>query len=374
MDKKKIIIVTTVPQTIYYILENQPSFLKQHYEVELVTSPGIEVSLIQKREKVKIHTIEMQRKISPLKDFFALIRLVFLFLKIRPDCVHSYTPKAGLLSMASAYLIGVKIRIHTFTGLVFPSRKGIIKKLLIFTDKLTAFFATMIVAESEGVKEDLKSKKITPHNIDIIGSGNIAGVDEQFYSPSSKELKLSSRLRLGLPDDVFVFCYVGRLNPEKGIPELIRAFSSLDSNAYLLIAGIPDPSYPLDSKTLDLIECNSKILNLKSLHNAKIIFSASDVNILPSHREGFSNVLLEACSMGIPSIATDVNGSREIIRNNETGWLIPIKNELALKEALEMSLKSYNLSELGENCRNEILKKFKRKDYLQKLLNFYKKL
>jgi glycosyltransferase involved in cell wall biosynthesis len=230
MKKKKLLIVTTVPQTLFYILAGQPKFLSEYYDVSIITSSGPEVSLIRDRENVPVHEINMRRKISLLSDLLCLYQLYRLFLKLRPDIVHSYTPKAGLLTMLAAFFAKVGVRVHTFTGLIFPSRSGFSRALLIATDKLTCLCATAVVAESAGVRDDLRAVSVPCTDIRIIGSGNIAGVDEDFFMPASPTEKCEAKLKLGIPSEAFVFCYVGRLNSEKGISELIQAFQELKGN------------------------------------------------------------------------------------------------------------------------------------------------
>ena len=128
MNKKKLILVTTVPQTVYYILKDQPRYLSNLYDVKIVTSPGPEVSKIKKREEVDIYEIDMKRKISLFSDLISLYKLTKLFIGIRPEIVHSFTPKAGLLAMLAAFFSRVRIRIHTFTGQVWVTKKGVLKK------------------------------------------------------------------------------------------------------------------------------------------------------------------------------------------------------------------------------------------------------
>lgn len=373
MGKKKLIIITTVPETIFYILREQPKFLSSQYHVVIITSPGPETSDIRAREGVEIYSVDMCRRISPGSDLVSVYKLIKLFLKLRPDIVHSYTPKAGLLSMLAAFFVKVNVRIHTFTGLIFPSRTGFSRLLLSTTDKLTCLCATTVVAESEGVRDDLRSIKVPCSDIRIIGSGNIAGVNENFFVPASQSLKSETRLKLGIPLEAFVFCYVGRLNSEKGISELIHAFQELTGNVYLILAGGLDESSPLNSKDMNLITAHPNIMTVGRVNDVRAIFSASDVNVLVSYREGFPNVLLESCSMGIPSIASDVNGSREVIFNGETGWLIPVKDQGAVLEAMISSMdEKENLDKLGENCRNLVLDRYTRADYLEALKCFYK--
>ena len=375
MDKKKLLIVTTVPQTIHYILRGQAKFLLSEYDVALVTSAGPEISEIRSRENVEVYLVNMSRNISLASDLISLFKLTRLFLKLRPDMVHSYTPKAGLLAMLAAFFARIRFRVHTFTGLIFPSRTGFRRAILVGTDKLTCFCATSVVAESRGVRDDLRMINVPCNDIQIIGWGNIAGVDEVFFAPVSRSVKIKKKLRLGIPSEAFVFCFVGRLNSEKGLSELIEAFSELSGNVYLILGGGLDDSSPLDSRVMDIINAHTNILSIGQTDDVKSIFAVSDVNVLVSYREGFPNVLLESCSMGVPSIATNVNGSREVINDDETGWLIPIKNKNAVLEAMRSSMEQKNnLNRLGVNCRKLVLDRYTREAYLESLKLFYNSL
>lgn len=186
-----------------------------------MSAPGTQLEEIATREGVKTVAVPMERHISPLKDLVSLIRLIRVFRREKPMMVHSMTPKAGLLSMMAARLAGVPLRVHTFTGLVFPTATGLTKRILMFTDRLTCACATHIVPEGEGVKNDLISHHITGKPLQVLGHGNIRGIDLDHYDPDRDDVaEQASEIRRG---DLFTFIFIGRLVGDKGINEPCRS-------------------------------------------------------------------------------------------------------------------------------------------------------
>ena len=180
MDGKvKIIRASTVPESLDTFCRGLLSELQQEcgYEVVAVSSPGDRLDTLAAREGVRTVAVPMERHISPLKDLKSLWRLLRVFRRERPAMVHSMTPKAGLLSMMAAWICRVPVRLHTFTGLVFPTATGLTQKILVFTDRLTCACATHIVPEGEGVRNDLTSYRITAKPLKVLGHGNVRGID-----------------------------------------------------------------------------------------------------------------------------------------------------------------------------------------------------
>ena len=173
----KLVIVTTVPETLSTILRGQPGWLSDRFDVVCVTSPGPQISQIREVEGVEVIEVPMNRGISPVKDLLSIFRMCRVLRSQKADIVHSYTPKAGLVAMLSAFFLRVPIRIHTFTGLVFPSTSGLKRRLLLFVDRLICISATRVVPEGLGVAYDLSANKVTGKPLQVIGHGNIAGVD-----------------------------------------------------------------------------------------------------------------------------------------------------------------------------------------------------
>ena len=221
----KIIRSTTVPESLEAFCRGLLRELHEEdgYEVVAVSSPDRRLDEVAEREGVRTVAVPMERHISPLKDLKSLINLVRAFRKERPTMVHSMTPKAGLLSMMAAWLTRVPVRVHTFTGLVFPTAKGLTQKILILTDRITCACATHVIPEGEGVKNDLTNYRITKKPLKVLGHGNVRGIDLEHYNPELPEVKAeAAKIR---KDGVFTFVFVGRLVGDKGINELVAAFA-----------------------------------------------------------------------------------------------------------------------------------------------------
>lgn len=381
-QKHKIIRTTTIPVS-FILLKGQLGFLNEHFEVIAISGGGEQLDEVTKRESVKVLPVSMERRISPLKDLVSLVRLYRTFKKEKPSIIHSITPKAGLLSMLAGKMAGVPIRMHTFTGLVFPSRTGMMQKLLIQMDRLLCWAATNVYPEGQGVKKDLIKFKITSKPLKIIANGNVNGIDTEFFSPSvfSTEEKNKLRSSLNISKDDFVFVFVGRLVRDKGINELVSVFKQITSSSkygyvkLLLVGGMEGNIDRITPETEQEINNNPNIIAVGFQKDVRKFFSISDCLVFPSYREGFPNVVIEAGAMELPCIVSDINGCNEIIVNGENGIIIPPKNTNILKEAMLKILddnESYRA--LKANSRKMIESRYKREYMWNELLNEYKNL
>ena len=376
---KKIIRTATVPLSLDIFCRGLLRELSEEYQIVVVSSPLPELDSIARREGVRTLAVPMQRKIAPLRDLASLIRLALVFRKEKPDMVHSITPKAGLLSMVAAWLTRVPVRVHTFTGLVFPYVKGVKRPLLWFTDHLTAACATHVIPEGEGVKDDLLRHGVTHKSLKVLGNGNMRGVDLSYYQRSADVLEKASALRrqFGISGSDFVFLFVGRLDYDKGIDELLRAFNRLTNEgaaAHLLLAGAEDPDgKPLMESTRQLMAVSPNVhVSDGWLEDVRPWYAAADALVHPSYREGFPNVVIEAGAMELASIVTDINGSREIIREDENGVIIRSHDEAALYEAMKAFIqhpdKVYRMASLA---RTQVADRYEQSYVRQCLNNFY---
>lgn len=338
--KPKLIRTSTVAISLDYLLKGQLRFLNNYYDVLVASGTDTHLENVVLREGVRAVNVSMQRPISPIKDLVTLWKLYRLFCYEKPKIVHSITPKAGLLSMTAAYFASVPIRIHTFTGLIFPSKAGIFQKLLILMDKLLCFFATNIYTEGEGVKKDLISHRITNKPLKIIANGNVNGIDINYFDSKlfTKNKQKTLRTSLGINESDFVFIFVGRLVGDKGINELIAAFKQLikqfSTSKLILVGSYEEKLDPLRLETLNEISHNNNIITVGFQLDVRPYFTISNVLVFPSYREGFPNVVLQAGAMGLPSIVTNINGCNEIIIEKKNGWIIPVKDQDAILNAM----------------------------------------
>lgn len=379
--KNKIIRVAALSDSLRILLKGQLNYLNTHFEIIGVGS-GIESSKqLAIDEGIKTIPLRIERKISPVQDLNSLYKLYRLFRKEKPFMVHSITPKAGLLSMLAAYFAGVPNRAHTFTGLVFPSRTGLMRRLLIFFNRIICFCATDLYPEGQGVKNDLLNYKITKKPLKIISNGNVNGIDVAHFNPDRFDRTAinAKRDELNIAADDFVFLFVGRLVSEKGITELLDAFSELTrsrSDIKLVLVGPYENKHdPLPAATMKAIKTNVNVIETGFQHDVRPYFAICNVFVFPSYREGFPNVVLQCGAMGKFSIVTDINGSNEIIESGVNGEIVPIQNMEALKEAMSNCLKNKEVyQESNESIRGIISKKYQQqivwdgtlKEYLKK--------
>ena len=234
---KKLFRIATVPLSLNVLLTGQLRYLNEFFEVTAISTGGEELEEVERREGVKTKAIHMERPISPLKDLVSLYQLYRYFKKEKPDIVHSITPKAGLLSMIAARFAGVPVRMHTFTGLIFPYKTGIFKVILIWMDRILANSATHIFPEGQGVKDDLERYRITSKPLKIMANGNVNGIDSDYFNRNRVSTLQQESLKkvLGIEEGDLVFVFIGRLVRDKGINELVSAFKSLKEQSQHLV-------------------------------------------------------------------------------------------------------------------------------------------
>ena len=375
MKTAKILRVTTVPGSLNTFCHGLLRELQEQdgYEVVAVSSPGDAMREIEEREGVRSVAVPMERHISPFRDLKSLFGLIRVFRREKPTMVHSMTPKAGLLSMMAAWFCRVPVRVHTFTGLVFPTATGLTQKILILTDRITCACATHIVPEGEGVKNDLINYRITKKPLKVLGHGNVRGIDLAHYNPELPEVQTEAA-RIRKPG-VFTFVFIGRLVRDKGINELVEAFEWLNKEypkTRLLLVGRQEPELdPLKPETIAKIDNNKNIEAVGQQSDVRPWLTASDAFVFPSYREGFPNVVIEAGAMCLPSIVTDINGSREIIIEGKNGTIIPPRDADALYMAMKSFLEYPDIrTEMATNARPLIASRYEQ-SYVRRCLKEY---
>jgi len=374
--KPKIIRACTVSLSVGFV-SGMLDDLKRQYDVVLLSSPGKEMDDAVAEHGVKAIAVPMQRHISIRHDIVSLWRIVRAFLREKPTMVHSMTPKAGLLCMVAAWMCRVPVRIHTFTGLVFPTSHGLKKKLLMLTDAITCRCATHIIPEGEGVKYDLLSNGITRKPLQVLGYGNVMGIDVQRFSRRKEIDEAASEIR---DNSVFTYLFVGRIVGDKGINELVSAFVRLNRthpNTRLLLVGFfeneLDPVSPEARRLIE--ECEQiEYAGEQKGDNLVAYYAASDCFVFPSYREGFPNTVIEAGAMDLPCIVTDINGSREIIEHGKNGIIIPVRDEQAIYQSMEQMLTDEQMRKgMTEKAREMIVSRYERGFVRQCLYDFYSK-
>lgn len=379
MKKPKLIRITTIPLSLQKLLEGQLRFMSDYFEVTAISSEKEKLEAYAKEEGVDFYYTNLTRKITLIQDLLAIIKLFFYFRKVKPAIVHTHTPKAGMVGMIASFLARVPNRLHTVAGLPLMETKGLKRTVLMWVEKLTYRCATKVYPNAKGLLEFIIENKLsTPKKTKIIGNGSSNGIDLDYFSPSKQAegTRHSIREEYGIGQDAFVFIFVGRLVGDKGINELIAAFSKIskerNNTALLLVGSYENDLDPLFPETLTAIKSDKKIITTGFQNDVRPFFSSSDALVFPSYREGFPNVVLQAGAMGLPSIVSDINGCNEIITAQENGLIIPVKNVEVLVAAMKSFIENKEVYlKLKANSRILIEKKYKRQDMWKAILEEY---
>ncbi|MFC2720807.1 MAG: glycosyltransferase family 4 protein [Flavobacteriaceae bacterium] len=381
---KKLIRITTVPISFKVLLKGQLRFMTSNgFDVKGVSSEGEELREVRENEGIAVEAITMSRKITPFQDLKSLWEMWNFLRKEKPQIVHTHTPKAGIIGMLAARLAGVPHRLHTVAGLPLMEATGIKRKILNFVEKLTYSSATRVYPNSKGLYDFILQNNFTQSNkLKIIANGSSNGINTTFFSPDqvSETEWVALREKLNIQPDDFVFVFVGRIVSDKGINELIKAFSELqavENNELmgiklLLVGGLENDLDPLNPETLAEINQNKDIISVGFQQDVRPFFAISDALAFPSYREGFPNVVMQAGAMGLPSIVSDINGCNEIIVEGENGLIIPPKNVEKLKEKMLTLAGDKNLYiKLKENSRRMIENRYEQSVVWNALLEEY---
>jgi len=378
--KSKLIRITTVPISLKVLLQDQLKFMNQYFNVIGVSSTGKELTDVEKDEGIKTIELNMSREITPIKDLVSLMKMIILLMKEKPDIVHTHTPKAGIVGMMAAWICRVPHRLHTVAGLPVMEAKGNRKKILLIVEKLTYFCATKVYPNSYGLEEYiLKHSLVDKDKLKVIGYGSSNGIDTSYFDRTDEVINQSKQIKEKYNlENKFIFCFVGRVVKDKGVNELLYSFNKLtqkfDNVKLLLVGNLEEKLDPISEQSHKILKENINIINIGYQNDIRPYLASSDCFVLPTYREGFPNVVLQACSMELPCIVTDINGCNEIIESHKNGLLVEPKNEEALHDALHNMLENIDLStQLSLNNRSDIIQKYDRKKFYQYLLEEYNK-
>lgn len=373
--KRKLIRITTVPSSLKILLKGQLSFMSNYYDVIAVSSDGESFEPMLVQEGIRGIKINMTRKITPFKDLVSLLKLIILFRKEKPYIVHTHTPKAGTLGMIAAYICRVPHRLHTIAGLPLLEAKGKKRILLDFVEKITYFCATKVYPNSfEMQKIVIENGYTKASKLKVIGEGSSNGIDTSYFNSSIVEAYKSDFTK-----NRFLFCFVGRIVGDKGINELIAAFTRLqrdyDDIGLLVVGEFEKELDKISPESEKQIFGNSQIEFVGFQSDVRPFMKASNVFVFPSYREGFPNVVMQAGAMGVPSIVSNINGCNEIIKNGENGIIVPVKNVEQLYDAMKTLYQDRALlSSMKLESRKMIVSRYERDYVWNCLLNEYKSL
>ncbi len=383
MERPVLLRITTVPISLHLLLRGQFRFMQgQGFQVYTLSSSGKEVDEVTK-EGVPHIEVTLTRKITPVQDLISLIQLVRIMRRIKPSIVHTHTPKAGLLGMMAAWLCRVPVRMHTVAGLPLMEARGLKRRILVLTEKITYAAAHRVYPNSEGLRKYmLDTLKVSPARIGIIGKGSSNGIDSRFFMPAEdlKREAAAIREQHGIAKDDVVFSFVGRIVKDKGMRELVSAFRQLkDAETkrkihLLLIGPFEQELDPLDPADYTFLTTDKSVTLAGFQKDVRPWLMASDIFVFPSYREGFPNVVMQASCLEIPSVVSDINGCNEIIQHGQTGLVVPVKDAAALKQAMnELTEDEAKRKRFAQAARAYVVAHFDQQYVWSELKNEYTK-
>ena len=364
----------TVPSALRAFVADHVRALAEEYEVTVFCNFSQDDCKDLFNQSVKLVHVPFAREIKPLQDFRCLFRMVSGLRKGRFSSVHSVMPKTGLLTMIAGWMAGIPVRIHMFTGQVWVTRTGFWRILLKSMDRLIARFATDIYADSPSQRDFLLKEKVINAG-KVLGDGSVNGVDCGRFKPDEGALK-AVRKQFNIPDDAFVFGFMGRLNHDKGINDLVEAFAlaHVTDKAYLLLAG-PDEE-GIENR---IRECYPKIA--PRIHFAGYtseparFYAAFDVFCIPSYREGFGSSVIEAAACGVPALASRIYGLKDAVEEGESGLMHEPRDVDGIRAGLERYADDPELRiRMGAYARQRVLDKFTTQRLLDAMTAEYERL
>jgi glycosyltransferase involved in cell wall biosynthesis len=368
--QKKICFVLTSPFVLNaFLLKHLASLADEYCVMVCLNAKEVKVSS-HLDPRVEIKHFPISRRTSLLADLYVLCCLIACFSIRRFDAVHTVTPKGGLLGMMAAKLCRIPVRTHIFTGQVWATRRGFSRELLRNLDRLLAYCATDLLADSLSQARFLEAERVArPGAIKVFGSGSISGVDLKQFA-HNPDRRACIRAELGIHDGVPLLLFLGRLQREKGVLVLAKAFSGLGEGIqrpHLLFVG-PDEEC-LTESILALAPERCLFVGLTS--RPEEYLDAADLLILPSFREGFGSVIIEAAAMGRPAVASCIYGLTDAVLDGETGILCSPRDDAALKRAIETALEPDRLCKLGANAKKRAHSEFSAEVVTSYWLEFY---
>lgn len=374
--KQKLLRLTTADISLDVLLKGQLKFLNDYYEVVGVAADTGLLENVEQREGIRTVAVPMHREISLWADLKCLWNLFWLFRRERPYILHANTPKGSLLAMLAGWLARVPHRIYLVTGLRYQGATGAFRWILMTMERLSCLCATKVIPEGKGVKKALLMDGITRKPLRVVHYGNINGIDTAYYSQEalSKD-RIALRQELHFSDSDFVFVFIGRIVRDKGMNELADAMKALVKEypaCKLILVGSFEPEDPLEDDRESFFKTSEHVCFVGWQNDVRPYLAAADALVFPSYREGFPNVVLQAGSMGLPSIVTDINGCNEIVFDGYNGYIIPPHSEKALEQMMRKFLTTpKEVARMAANARSSIVERYEQRDVWNALLEVY---
>lgn len=356
---KKICFVLTSEIAVKSFLMSHIKALSSDYDISVLVNTTDNKFLSKLGIEAKVISLDIDRKINLISDLICLVRLIKLIKEHQFLAVHSVTPKAGLLAMLAAWVNKVPLRVHTFTGQVWANKLGFKRCCLKKLDCLIAFLTTHNIVDSPSQRQFLVDEQVIKVEKSIVfGEGSISGVDLKKFIPNL-HVKNNIREQLNIEQDAFLFLFLGRLTRDKGVFDLAQAFTNLQSDgAYLLFVGPDEQDMQTEIESITTSK-SSFIRFVAYTSKPEEFMAAADVLCLPSYREGFGSVIIEAAAVGIPAIASRIYGITDAVVDGGTGLLHEPHDVLAIQSCMTEMINNQDMRlQLGEKARLRACKDF----------------
>ncbi|MDB0032618.1 glycosyltransferase [Alphaproteobacteria bacterium] len=370
--KKKILIIASSFITIETFLEEFLAELSKKYDVSVATNLNeFNNNYLNFKNKYNYRLIHIpiRRRINFYFDFLTLISLFLIIKKNKFDLTLSLTPKAGLLTSISSYLNFIKIRIHIFNGQIWYNKKGFIRILLKYLDKITFFLSNYCLCESKSQIEFLFLEGFQSKKINVIAEGSLMGVDTSKFTKNDK-IRIKLRDELNIKNNQKVCMYLGRLNYEKGLKLIVDAsnyFEKYEDVLFILVGSSEINSIDL----FKLFNLKKNIIYIGYKNKIENYLNICDFTVLPSYREGFGISVIEAASMEKPCLISNIHGIRDTVINNYSGLKFDIGNFNDFITKLEYMFKNLKKTRLmGKRARSMVKKKFEKKIVIDSYIKF----
>jgi glycosyltransferase involved in cell wall biosynthesis len=367
--------IVTVPITFKFLIGHIRNLNNNGFEVRGVCSEYPEKTVFN--YDFPIHTISINRNLNFFNDCIALYGALILFRRYKPILIHAHTPKGGFIGLLAGLFARVPVRVYTVHGLVYLGRTGLLRHALKLAERISCLFAHQVLCVSSSIRETMIADGVcSEKKSKVLLSGSISGVDHNIFSRSKSVMSQSllERKRWNILPNELVIGYVGRFSRDKGMEELVTAWcdlSRLHLNLRLLLVGDFDSP---EKSLLDKLKDDKKVIFSGWVEDVAPLMALMDMLVLPSYREGFGMVLIEAASMSIPTIATIIPGCVDAIKNGETGILVPPRNSKALMEAMKFLLENHDIGKaMGIAGRKRAINEFSQVSIEEALLLEYKK-
>ena len=370
--RHKIFFVATTESAVNAFLLNHLTVLTKTFDVAVIVNTNDSFFLNKQGLDINVISLNISRNIRIFSDLYCLIQLIYIFIKFRPSVVHSITPKAGLLAMLSASISFIPVRIHTFTGQVWAIQFGFKRFFLKLCDRLIANLSSFNIVDSLSQQKFLINQNVLTEKKSVVfGLGSVSGVDLKRFKPTKKALT-EVRYKLKIPEGAFIFIYLGRLNKDKGILDLAHSFSKIRTKqAFLLVVGPDENNLVKQIKKINKHK-SSQLRIIGHTNRPEDYLATSDALCLPSYREGFGNVIIEAAATGIPAIASNIYGISDAINNRKTGVLHQPKDVKAIISAMQNFLENPELvRSYGRAAKERVIAEFDANVMSKYWLNFY---